>query len=168
MSAGVRDKPTKPPASALAKLTPAFMREAQKRIASIKIDRTHDIPYLAGSSADGKTMFIDRHIPKTVKVGTISFDPARFLVWHEIPEKMLTQDGMAYQPAHQIATHIEKQKVTAAGIDWNKYEHIYDGYIDETENEADKHPPKNLDLIPYKDEHDQKRVKKLDALMRKP
>ena len=30
----------------------------------VKLDRRHDIPYLAGYSRDGKTIYIDRHMPK--------------------------------------------------------------------------------------------------------
>ena len=29
-----------------------------------KLDRRHDIPYLAGYSRNGKTIYIDRHMPK--------------------------------------------------------------------------------------------------------
>ena len=30
-----------------------------------KLDRSHDIPYLAGYSLDGKTIYIDRHLPRS-------------------------------------------------------------------------------------------------------
>jgi hypothetical protein len=36
-------------------------------------DRKHDIPYLAGYSLDGKTIYIDRHMPKSFK-GTSNYD----------------------------------------------------------------------------------------------
>jgi hypothetical protein len=29
-----------------------------------KVDRAHDVPYLAGYSLDGKTIYIDRHMPR--------------------------------------------------------------------------------------------------------
>ncbi len=29
-----------------------------------RLDRKHDIPYLAGYSKDGKIIYIDRHMPK--------------------------------------------------------------------------------------------------------
>ena len=32
-----------------------------------KIDRKHDIPYLAGYSRDGKTIYIDRHMPPSFR-----------------------------------------------------------------------------------------------------
>ena len=33
-----------------------------------KFDRKHDIPYLAGYSLDGKTIYIDRHMPQIVQI----------------------------------------------------------------------------------------------------
>ena len=32
-----------------------------------KLDRSHDIPYLAGYSRDGHTIYIDRHMPRTFR-----------------------------------------------------------------------------------------------------
>ena len=32
-----------------------------------KLDRRHDVPYLAGYSEDGKTIYIDRHMPRSFK-----------------------------------------------------------------------------------------------------
>ena len=34
-----------------------------------KLDRDHDIPYLAGYSKNGKTIYIDRHMPKSFSFG---------------------------------------------------------------------------------------------------
>ena len=31
-----------------------------------KLDRAHDVPYLAGYSLDGKTIYIDRHMPRAL------------------------------------------------------------------------------------------------------
>ena len=31
------------------------------------LDRKHDIPYLAGYSKDGKTIYIDRHMPSSFR-----------------------------------------------------------------------------------------------------
>jgi hypothetical protein len=31
------------------------------------INRSYDIPYIAGYSVDGKTVFIDRHLPRTFR-----------------------------------------------------------------------------------------------------
>lgn len=31
------------------------------------VNRSYDIPYIAGYSKDGSTVFIDRHVPRTVR-----------------------------------------------------------------------------------------------------
>ena len=36
----------------------------------VRVDRGHDIPYIAGYSVDGRTVFIDRHLPRTFRSWT--------------------------------------------------------------------------------------------------
>jgi len=43
-----------------------------------KLDRNHDIPYLAGYSLDGKTIYIDRHMPQFFKFRGRTIDTDRF------------------------------------------------------------------------------------------
>src|SRR5229473_7618991 len=45
-----------------------------------KIDRNHDIPYLAGYSNDGKTIYIDRHMPAVWKYRGREIDTDRYLI----------------------------------------------------------------------------------------
>jgi hypothetical protein len=47
-----------------------------------KLDHDHDIPYLAGYSKDGKTIYIDRHMPRTMKFRGREIDSDRFLILH--------------------------------------------------------------------------------------
>src|SRR5690242_21912752 len=54
-----------------------------------KFDRKHDIPYLAGYSLDGKTIYIDRHMPKSFKFRGRTIETDRFLLLHEAVEKTL-------------------------------------------------------------------------------
>src|SRR5689334_6167000 len=48
-----------------------------------KIDRKHDIPYLAGYGIDGKTIYIDRHMPQTMRYAGRDLDTDRYLILHE-------------------------------------------------------------------------------------
>src|SRR5207248_4156082 len=48
-----------------------------------KLDRAHDVPYLAGYSRDGKVIYIDRHMPRTMKARGRDIDTDRFLILHE-------------------------------------------------------------------------------------
>ena len=43
------------------------------------LDREHDIPYLAGYSLDGNTIFIDRHVPQSFKFRGRVIETGRFL-----------------------------------------------------------------------------------------
>ena len=68
-----------------------------------RLDRKHDIPYLAGYSLDGKIVYIDRHMPRTMKVGQREIDTDRFLILHEEVEKsLIDQLDLHYLHAHQI------------------------------------------------------------------
>ena len=69
-----------------------------------KLDRAHDIPYLAGYSRDGKTIYIDRHMPKMMKYNGREIDTDRYLILHEEVEKtLIDQLNLHYLHAHQIA-----------------------------------------------------------------
>ena len=52
-----------------------------------KLDRDHDIPYLAGYSKNGKTIYIDRHMPKSFSFRRRRIKTDRFLILHEAVEK---------------------------------------------------------------------------------
>jgi hypothetical protein len=82
----------------------------------VRFDRKHDIPYLAGYSLDGKTIYIDRHMPASFKFKGRTINTDRFLVLHEEVEKtLIDQLGLHYLHAHQIATRAEEAAVRAAG-----------------------------------------------------
>ena len=87
-----------------------------------KFDRKHDVPYLAGYSLDGKTIYIDRHMPASFKFKGRTINTDRFLILHEEVEKtLIDQLGLHYLHAHQIATRAEEAAVRAAGLVWGFY-----------------------------------------------
>ena len=47
------------------------------------LDRKHDIPYLAGYSKDGKTIYIDRHMPSSFRYDGRDINTDRYLILHE-------------------------------------------------------------------------------------
>ena len=80
-----------------------------------KLDRAHDIPYLAGYSRDGKTIYIDRHMPKSFRFRGRVIETDRFLILHEEVEKtLIDQLHLHYLHAHQIASRAEQAAVRAA------------------------------------------------------
>lgn len=134
-------------------------KELQKLVGRLKnINHDYDVPYLAGYSTDGTTVYIDRDVPETItaKSGgrTYTFNPVDFLKVHETWEKaVIDKFGLKYLPAHHIATKMEHRKVLEAGIPLS----VYDGpssviakYIKIDEHEKIKKVPPDLDLTPYK------------------
>lgn len=120
-----------------------------------KLDRSHDIPYLAGYSMDGKTIYIDRHLPFTFKYRGRTIDVDRFLIMHEEVEKtLIDQLDLHYLHAHQIATRAEEAAVRAERISWHAYDRFMQKYVKSVGDERLKKVPKDLDLKPYRDYHD--------------
>ncbi len=119
------------------------------------VNRSYDIPYLAGYSKDGSTVFIDRHLPRTLRFLTrkVRIDP--FLLTHEIVEKALLDElRLHYLHAHQIAVRAERDAVKAAGLSWWVYQSVMKGYSKPIEEEKLINVPPSLDLTPYRDEKD--------------
>jgi hypothetical protein len=127
-------------------------------------DRKHDIPYLAGYSLDGKTIYIDRHMPGSFKFRGRIIDTDRFLVLHEEVEKtLIDQLGLHYLHAHQIATRAEEAAVRAAGVEWRAYDRFMQKHVKSIGDERLKKVPKDLDLKPYRDEQDDDLLKRMLA-----
>jgi hypothetical protein len=120
-----------------------------------KLDRAHDIPYLAGYSQDGKTIYIDRHMPESFKYKGQEIETDRFLILHEEIEKTLIDHlGLHYLHAHQIALRAEQAAVRAAGIVWRDYDRFMQKYVKKFGDERLTKVPVDLDTKPYRDEHD--------------
>jgi hypothetical protein len=69
----------------------------------VRVSHDYDIPYIAGYSADGRTVFIDRHLPRTFRSWTQTIRVAQFLLVHEIIEKALLDElRLHYLHAHQL------------------------------------------------------------------
>src|SRR5215472_2040965 len=95
-----------------------------------KLDRAHDVPYLAGYSIDGKTIYIDRHLPKTFRYRGCDIEVDRYLILHEEVEKtLIDQLGLHYQHAHQIATRAEEAAVRADKVSWRAYDQFMQKYV---------------------------------------
>ena len=129
------------------------------------VDRGYDIPYIAGYSVDGHTVFIDRHLPRTFRwlLKTVRVEP--FLLIHEIVEKALLDElRLHYLRAHQIAVRAERDAVKAAGVSWWAYQRFMKQHEGKIEEEKLVKVPATLDLTPYRDEKD---FELLERLVRK-
>ncbi len=128
----------------------------------VRISREYDIPYLAGYSLDGHTIYIDRHLPEsfTDKKRTVAVD--RYLILHETVEKSLI-DGLDlhYLHAHQIATRAEEAAVRADRVSWRAYDHFMQQFVKTIGDERLVLVPEDLDFKPYRDEHDRELMERM-------
>jgi hypothetical protein len=128
----------------------------------VRVNRAYDIPYIAGYSVDGRTVFIDRHLPRTFRwlMKTVRVEP--FLLTHEIVEKSLLDElRLHYLHAHQIAVRAERDAVKAAGVSWWAYQRFIKKHERAIEQETIMKVPSSLDLTPYRDEKDFALLKRL-------
>lgn len=133
-----------------------------------KFDRAHDIPYLAGYSQDGKTIYIDRHMPKYLRCNGREIDTDRYLILHEEVEKtLIDQLGLHYLHAHQIATRAEQAAVRAAGIKWKDYDRFMQKNVKKIGDERLTKCPADLDTKPYRDEHDMELLGRMSLAVEK-
>ena len=129
-----------------------------------KLDREHDIPYLAGYSRDGKTIYIDRHLPKSFTFRGHTIEVDRFLILHEEVEKtLIDQLGLHYLHAHQIATRAEEAAVNAQRVTWKAYDRFMQKYVKAIGDERLQKVPSDLDLKPYRDYHDYELMQRMEA-----
>jgi hypothetical protein len=129
-----------------------------------KFDRDHDIPYLAGYSRDGKTIYIDRHMPKSFRFKGRVIETDRFLILHEEVEKtLIDQLNLHYLHAHQIATRAEQAAVRAAGVNWRDYDRFMQKNVKKIGDERLSKVPADLDEKPYRDEHDYELLRRMEA-----
>jgi hypothetical protein len=129
-------------------------------------DRAHDIPYLAGYSLDGKTVYIDRHLPRSFAYKGREIEVDRYLILHEEVEKtLIDQLGLHYLHAHQIATRAEEAAVRADRVSWRAYDRFMQKYVKEADSEQLTDVAADLDLKPYRDEHDYELMKRMLAAM---
>jgi hypothetical protein len=125
------------------------------------VSREFKVPYLAGASKDGKTVYIDRDLPTVLPKTGIAVD--RYIGLHERSEWwLMTRLGMDYlgkagtDGAHHFAVRIEHNGLIEDGCDPDAYEDELATYIKEDEH-ADLKPadlPPDLFLGPYEDDED--------------
>ena len=125
--------------------------------ATPKLDKTYEIPYLAGYSKDGKTVYIDKRInPILILSDGKKMDVTPYLVKHESTEKHLIDTmGYKYQYAHEKATAAEREKVEADGYPWDEYQkYVLGEYKRLKDLSPDAKVPADLDTKPEVDTHD--------------
>jgi len=138
-----------------------------------KIDKSYDIPYLAGYSLDGETIFIDRDLGIWTYLGK-QWSTDWFLTLHELVEKsiidaireegddkqrqrllillrMTGPDDQIYFHCHGVATAVEEYAVKMqhgeSGL--KSYNDFMATQVKRAESERIKRVPRVLDTTPY-------------------
>jgi hypothetical protein len=123
---------------------------------------TIPLRFLAGYSRNGKIIYIDRHMPEAMRYDGRNINTDRYLILHEEVEKtLIDQLGLHHLHAHQIASRAEQAAVRAAGIRWRDYDRFMQKYVKRIGDERLIKVPADLDLKPYRDEHDDDLVKRM-------
>lgn len=129
-------------------------------LSKVTVDKKHDVPYVAGYSKDGKTIYIDRE----ARTELDGHDTSRYLILHETIERSLEDKPyfLHYLIAHQIALRAERDAVMADGLSWTTYNSFWAKQI-KAIGSRDSYPntPRDLDLQPYRDEDDRATLRKM-------
>jgi 8-oxo-dGTP pyrophosphatase MutT (NUDIX family) len=132
-----------------------------------KFDDSKEVPYLAGCSVNGKNYYVDKRLPKIMVLKDGRKIPVRkYLIVHEVVEKFLEQKhGYKYQYAHEKATGAERRAVEADKIPWNEYQNWFHAEVKKLAK-LDSAVPKDMDLKPEHDYHDEKMIKEVHGLQK--
>ena len=132
-----------------------------------RIDATHDVPYGGGTSTDGRTVYIDKRIPRWMGEDGSFIDEAearrRFamdepvldvhqaIATHESAEfEAMTAGGDSYATAHtDHANPAEKAYVEGQGLAWDTYDKAVEAFVRGIEHSQNPELPPNLYLKPY-------------------
>ena len=140
-----------------------------------RLDRTHDIPFLAGYSRNARTIYFDKSLPTTLLLGSKRYELAGALTTHERVEKALIDAyGWGYVTpspgAHGYATRAEHNRLITDGVDPKAYEEAMKPYITACKERCkgeDVDFPTDLDLTPYQTGEGEAYLNALEAVQNK-
>lgn len=176
MSSGVADNP-EPVTSAVMQKVMANAAVVANMRRQFVVSRDYDIPFIAGYSKDGRTLYIDKDMPKAFMYRGRTINSDRFLLLHEQVEKALIDailagdddsraimvllkmtgpDDDIYYHTHGVATAVEE--ATFAMVYGSSllgaYNAFMDQHIKEMLDQTIKRVPEDLDLTPYTSSED--------------
>jgi hypothetical protein len=138
---------------------------AAAMMASVKVVRLYDVPYVGSCSKKGDTIYIDHQLPPQLEHRGKIFDIDRFIVMHEVTEMLFEHVlHFRYRDAHQFALRAERALVESDGLPWAVYDRFCSKWIKVIG--ARKHypnPPPDIDLQPEIDEDDKVTLRRMGA-----
>ena len=130
---------------------------------AVRVDRTHDVPYVGSCNRRGDVIYIDWELPTRLESKGKTFDVDRYVVMHEVVE-MLFEHVLAfeYRDAHQLALRLERALVESDGLSWNVYSRFCAKWIAHIGRRREyPNPPPDLDLQPEQDSEDGSTMRRL-------
>lgn len=130
---------------------------------AVRVDRTHDVPYVGSCSRKGDVIYIDYEMPTHLTADGKRYDVDRYIVFHEVVEMLFEHHlKLEYRDAHQIALRAERALVESDGLSWAVYSRFCNRWAKRIGNRRDfPNPPKDLDLQPEIDEEDRPTLKRM-------
>lgn len=133
------------------------------------LDLREEVPFTCGYSKDGKRIYCDSRLPKTMRLQDgRQIDIDRYLIVHETVEKAL-EDGLGfhYLEAHEMATAAERRLCEIDGVNWSEYDRFMQRWIAKIGKESLDNIPKDLDLKPATEDDDDTYLKKLQPFLKR-
>jgi hypothetical protein len=145
---------------------------ARAVLKSVRVDRTHDVPYVGSCNRRGDTIYVDYELPMHLQYRGKRYDVDRYIVMHEVVEMLFEHHlRFSYRDAHQIASHAERALVQSDGLSWAVYSRFCSKWTEKIgRRRSYPNPPRDIDLQPERDCEDQTTLKRmrLPASARKP
>jgi hypothetical protein len=136
---------------------------ASAALKAVRVDRSHDVPYVGSCSVDGATIYIDYALPTHIVHKGKRFDVDRYIVMHEVVEMLFEHHlHFSYTDAHQIALRAERALVESDGLSWMVYARFCSQWSKRIG--ARRHfpqPPPDIDLQPEIDDDDRATLKRM-------
>jgi len=130
---------------------------------AVRVDRTHDVPYVGSCNRHGNVIYIDYELPMHLTYRNNRYDVDRYIVMHEVIEMLLEHHlKFSYRDAHQIATAMERALVQSDGLSWAVYSRFCSMWSDKIGRRREfPNPPEDLDLQPERDSEDASTLRRL-------
>jgi len=129
---------------------------ARAVLKTVRVDRTHDVPYVGSCNRRGDTIYIDYELPMHLTYRGKRYDVDRYIVMHEVVEMLFEHSlRFSYRDAHQIATQMERALVQSDCLSWAVYSRFCSKWTKKIgARRAYSDPPPDIDLQPERDSED--------------
>jgi hypothetical protein len=147
-------------------------RASGGRVNGVKIDATHDGPWMSCMSIDGATMYRNKNLPATANIKGKTVDVDDMLLHHEVPEREdlenlikqfkerhkrepnTAERKAIYKKAHgRSGTPSERAHAKKIGVDWRAWSAWCRGEESKIEKMKFTNPPKDADVKPIPHSH---------------